>query len=111
MSITYTVVSRNDGEPIGVGLSLVDAAQAILTDDGRDYDIREEDGGWRLWARHEVGNIGWKPCQVWSWAVDRDLGEAEIYQQVVNADWRHHPEAFADNIPQRTHYDADPLDD
>jgi hypothetical protein len=141
---TYTVINENSGEAIATGLTAAEAAFEVLTDDSREYDIREnwlsgkkefdnradaeaccanlvaeamaesdeedrEDEaqrvrkfhgptfeGYCLWSRHRVANRGWTRTVVYSLEDDRAAAEAEIFDKVINADWRHHPTVMTD---------------
>lgn len=98
MTATYTVIDHNSGEPLDRHLTAAEAAHIILTDDGRDYDIRpDEDSGWALWARQQVANRGWERTVVYSIDDDRERAEAEIWQKVIDARWPRHPEAMTDD--------------
>lgn len=104
---TYTVISRNSGEPIDRHLTAAEAAQVILTDDGRDYDLRQDEFGWTLWSRQQVAYIGWAATVATSIHDDRDLAEADIFQQVIYAHWAGHPEAITDAAYDRMIADLD----
>lgn len=59
MITTYTVRDTN-GEAIARHLTAAAAAHIILTDDGRDYEIRpHKDGGYTLFTRQQVANNPW----------------------------------------------------
>ena len=82
---TYTVYRADDCDDFTAGLSLRDAAHELLTADGSDYEIRQdEDGDACLWisdgsansqrgARHMVRAYGVS-----------GLTEDEIYLAVIN---------------------------
>lgn len=91
---TYAILTRT-GEIEAVNLTTADAARHILSHDGCDYDIRRDDDGchW-LWSRQQVANRPWAKTMVLSWAVTADEAEAEIFAEVVGADWPRHPEAI-----------------
>jgi len=94
----YTVIDRNSGEKIGGGLTAADAAHIVLTDDGRQYDIRpSEDGeGFDLWSCQPVANRGWFKTLIWSNGPDRDAAETELFAKVIAANWPRHPEVLTD---------------
>ena len=79
---TYTVVDPV-GTPLARGISARDAAAEILSYDGAHYDVRPEDDGdgYVLF----VGRRGFPLARTryFSLAADRDLGEAEIFAEVV----------------------------
>lgn len=94
---TYTVLDNGSGEAIATGLTAAEAAHEILTSDSQEYDIREdEDGGFTLWARQQVANKGWTRTVIFSVKDDRAEAEAEIFGQVIVADWPRHPTAMTD---------------
>ncbi len=98
---TYTVTDYN-GEVIARHLSAYEAAKTILTDDGRDWEIREENGGgFALWSCQPVANRPWRQTIVYSAADTREEAEAEIFAEVVAASWRHHPTAMTDEAFDR----------
>ncbi len=94
MTTLYALIDY-DGVLLDENLTLAEAAQSVLTSDGREYEIREADGGgfW-LWTRHQTAGEKWTQTVCYSAADDRAVAEAEIYQQVVNAEWRGHDEAI-----------------
>ena len=94
---TYTVLDLN-GLVLGRGCDLAEAAHIILTDDGREYEIRPAaDGdGFYLWSRQQVANRGWTKPVVFSLESDRAAAEAEIFAAVLAARWPQHPEAIPD---------------
>lgn len=78
---------------------------AILTDDGREYEIRPREActgilaGERyydLWTRQQVAGRPWTRTTVSVIAGSSDEAEAEIAQRVIDARWPRHPEAIAD---------------
>lgn len=90
--VLYTV-ARSDGEGREFNLSLYDAARAILHDDGCDYEIRPSSGGgYDLWSRQQVANIGWHRTQWFSLETDLEAAERDIFQRVVDdsgaGNWR-----------------------
>jgi hypothetical protein len=91
----YTVVDI-DGEPIARHLTAAEAAHIILTDDGRDYEIRRDELGCVLWTRQQVANRPWAKTVVFSLADTLAEAEAEIFDAVISADWARHPEAMTD---------------
>ena len=94
---TYTVIDTN-GEAIATGLTAADAAAEVLTDDGRQFDIRaaEDGNGFELWTRQQVANKGWTQTVVYSVEDDRAAAEAEIFANVIAADWPRHPTVMTD---------------
>lgn len=103
MTTTYTTIDRSSGEMISTGLTAERAADEILTDDGRDYELRAaEDGeGFDLWSRQQVANRGWTKTRFFSLADSEDAAWAEIAQEVVDthdayAPGSHGPEVMTD---------------
>jgi acyl-CoA reductase-like NAD-dependent aldehyde dehydrogenase len=95
--MTYTVFSPA-GEMISSGQTLEQAAHAILTSDGREYQIRAQCPGFRLWARHQVAGRGWSPTVFDSPDDDVDTAEAEIFAAVITAEpMRGHAYAVKDS--------------
>jgi len=95
MSQKFTVVDI-DGEPIARHLTAAEAAHIILTDDGREYQIRLIDGDFALLTRHQVANLPWGKTVLFSIAMTLAEAEAEIFAAVINAHWPRHPEAMTD---------------
>ena len=94
--LKFTVVDT-DGEPIARHLTAAEAAHIILTDDGRDYEIRPmHGGGHELWDRQQVANRPWAKTVVFSLADTLAEAEAEIFAAVIRASWPRHPEAMTD---------------
>ena len=79
---TYTVLSAQ-GEVLFTGLSLRDAAFEMLTSDGRDFEIREENGMFFLWARQECAGRPWHRMLFVSASDDRAEAEDEIFRDVI----------------------------
>ena len=93
---TYTVIDYN-GYKIDGGLTAAEAAHIVLTYDGRDYEIREnEDGGYTLWSRHPVANRGWEPTVVESRETNRDAAENEIMEVAIESEWPRRPLVMTD---------------
>ena len=96
MKDKFTVLDT-DGEPIARHLTAAEAAHIILTDDGRDYEIRPTtDGGFVLWTRQQVANRPWAKTVVFSYADTFASAELDIFHAVISADWARHPEAMTD---------------
>lgn len=95
---TFTVINDNSGEVIATGLTAAEAAAEVLTDDGREFDIRaaEDGNGFELWTRQQVANKGWTKTVVYSVKDDRAAAEAEIFAKVIAADWPRHPTVMTD---------------
>ena len=95
MNQKFTVVDT-DGEAIARHLTAAEAAHIILTDDGREYQIRLIDGDFALLTRHQVANRPWEKTVLFSVAMTLAEAEAEIFAAVIRADWPRHPEAMTD---------------
>lgn len=93
---TLYTVAKSDGDLIGRHMTLAEAADAILSDDSREYEIRHDGVEFTLWSRQQVANRGWRKTVVYSFADDRALAEAEIFRKVIEARWDGHPEAITD---------------
>jgi hypothetical protein len=92
---TYTVLDT-DGKLIARHLTPAEAAHIILTDDGREYEVRENDGIFLLWSRQQVANRPWAKTIVFSLADTIAEAEAEIFASVISANWSRHPQAMTD---------------
>ena len=94
--LKFTVVDI-DGEPIARHMTAAEAAHIILSDDGREYEIRPtDDGGFVLWTRQQVANRPWTKTVVFSYADTLAAAEAEIFAAVISAAWARHHEAMTD---------------
>ena len=84
MTTTYTV---RDHEEVTRGLTAVEAADILLTQDGHEYEIRpEEDGvGYRLWntafSRNSTAYNGLRKTVIYSLAQALEQAEAEIAER------------------------------
>lgn len=108
---TYTVTDRS-GECVRSGLSIADAANEILSSDSRDWDIRpDSDGGFTLWSRQQVASRSWERTAVYSNAANSGDAEREIFQAVVDADWRGHDTAMTDQAYARMIAEAQRADE
>jgi len=93
---TFTVIDT-DGNQLGRNLTLAEAAHLILTDDGREYEIRYRRWpGYELWSRQQVANSPWAKTVVSSSADTLGEAEAEIFASVISANWSRHPQAMTD---------------
>jgi hypothetical protein len=87
---TYAVIDRH-GEVRGTDLTLKEAAEIILTDDGQDWEIRRahyapsDQDFWRLWMRQQVANKPWTQTRVSSFADSLDEAETEIFAVVITS--------------------------
>ena len=91
----FTVIDT-DGNQLGRHLTAAAAAHLILTDDGREYQIRLIDGDFALLTRHQVANRPWEKTVLFSVAMTFAEAEAEIFAAVIRASWPRHPEAMTD---------------
>jgi hypothetical protein len=90
--ITYTVYNPNSDGESATGLCLADAADALMTYDGHEWEIREEGGAFNLYTSQFSRN---SPCGgrdlvrsvVSSYAADRAAAETEIFERVISEDW------------------------
>lgn len=95
---TYAILS-GEGETLATGLNLRDAADAVLTSDSREYEIRPDarGPGFELWARQQVANRPWAVTQFFSIKTDREAAELEIFEKVVaSGRFPGHNEAITD---------------
>jgi hypothetical protein len=93
--LKFTVINTN-GEVIARHLTAAAAAHIILTDDGRDYQIRRDEQGCVLWTRQQVANRPWAETAIYSSARTTAAAELEIFWSVLRASWPHYPTAMAD---------------
>lgn len=98
MTTTYTVIDNVSGEAIATGLSAADAASEVLTSDGREFEIRlaDDGNGFELWTRQQVANRGWTCTALYSIEADRSAAEADIFAQVIAANWPGRPSVLTD---------------
>ena len=112
--MTYTVLTHN-GDLIDTGLTADEAARAILTYDGCDFELRPiEDGGFALWSRQQVANKPWqKSLILWSIAENEKEAEADIFVKVLkhSSEWRHSPYAITDESYAADLADAEESED
>jgi folylpolyglutamate synthase/dihydropteroate synthase len=94
---TYTTIDA-DGYVLERGISLVEAADTIMTSDSREWEIREdENGGFTAWSRQQVANRPWAATVIHSFKADRAEAEAEICEKIVTSmRWPGHCEAMTD---------------
>ena len=95
---TYTILSPS-GAVMETGISLREAADAVLTSDGREYEVRKDDqwGCFILWTRQEVANQRWTSTRFFSVKTDRSEAEDDIFGKVVRAErFPGHCEAITD---------------
>lgn len=85
---TYTVLNCN-GEFLYGGCTAADAAHAVMTYNGHEYEIRRaEDGnGWELWttkfSRNSTCYRGLSKSTLYSVESDEAKASAEIYAKVI----------------------------
>jgi hypothetical protein len=92
--ITYTVYNPNSDTEAESGLCLADAANKMMTYDGREWEIREEGDAFNLYTSQFSRN---SPCGggeltrsvIYSYAANRDAAEIEIFERVISEDWWH----------------------
>lgn len=98
---TYTVTDYNGGV-IARGLSAAAAADEILSTDSREWEVRPMDGGgFRIWSRQQVANRPWAATGVMSFADTLVEAEAEMFAEVIAANWPRHYIAQADESYDR----------
>ena len=109
MTTTYTLISSN-GDVIDRNLSVEEAARAILSDDGKLYEVRHSGDESTLFVTaHSVNwsggagpfNMAWdgpspygKP--IVEFGGSEEEREARVWQRVVTASWGSGPEAMTD---------------
>jgi hypothetical protein len=83
---TFTVYSINDTSTAQSGLSLEQAVDLMLSDDGRDWEIRRYEGrhgsGWQIWNTYQNHARPWKSTMFISAAGDEATARAELLAEV-----------------------------
>jgi hypothetical protein len=98
MTTTYTVFCADDSASVqGRGLSLAQAADCLLTADGYEYEVRDEDGLLILWISDGSQNStrgarNFRSCAAGGY-IARDLDA--LHSKIVAAEW-HGLEAATD---------------
>jgi hypothetical protein len=109
---TYTIID-GEGYVLDRGVSLNEAADAIMTSDSREWEIRQDkDGGFTAWSRQQVASRPWAATAIY-FKMDRAEAEHEIYEKIVTSDrWPGHCEAMTDAAYDRmiAEMDADAED-
>lgn len=85
--VTYKIIDH-DGGVIERGLSLEQAANAVMTSDGREWRItRNENGGeWAAWSRHQTAGRPWGLTGFTSYHDDEKKAREAIFRQIVQAE-------------------------
>lgn len=119
-SVSYTVYRPEDSSDPQRGLTLEQAADALLTADGYEYEIREDTGlrpGWTLFISRRSRNAfgggrGLLQSRFFSLEPDYATAAAEIYRAVITDTW-HGQEAMtdADFDEMKARAAADDVDD
>lgn len=92
----YDIVDH-DGDILARNLSLTDAADAVMTSDGREWELRNlaPHWHWEAWSRHQVANRPWEATRFLSYERIKENAKLEICQQIVSAErMRGHCEAI-----------------
>jgi hypothetical protein len=97
---TYTVISSSSGLAKNTGLSNVEAAQAVLSHDGQEYELRQADAGWwQLYIGRRSGGLvaAWCNNDLLLVAAPTE-GEAwdNIAALVIHHNWPNHPDVITD---------------
>ena len=94
---TYTAID-GDGYVLSRGLSLVEAADAIMTSDSCEWGIREDkDGNFTAWSRQQVANRPWAAIGIHSSIADCAAAEQEICEKIINSGrWSGHCTVMTD---------------
>jgi hypothetical protein len=79
-------VIDGEGYEIASGLTLEQAADEIMTSDGREWQLRKDVkfGGWGAWSRQQVANRDWAETVFHSASLDEAAALAEISQKIVS---------------------------
>lgn len=101
---TYTVLDF-DGYPQAHGLSLDEAAHAVMTSDGREWAIEPDDNGnYEVWGRSRNStSSAWKKFEAFrSLKADPAAAVQDIHEQIVNfGRMDGHDEAIPDDVYRR----------
>lgn len=85
--VLFTLINHHgDAE---TGLTLLEAARAIIQHDGVDYELRAAREGFDLWTRQQVANRPWTRTDMFSLEQDEDAAEIDILTRFA-ADSRRH---------------------
>lgn len=103
---TYTLIDKASGEAIDAGLTAEDAAHAVLTEDGRSYEIRRDPGApdpflgyyFCVWSRHQVANRPWQRTLYGTWADSEEEAWAEIAHYIAETYDAHAPGAHGPEV-------------
>jgi hypothetical protein len=85
---TYTVYRATDGDNAHSGLSLDEAVDEMLSHDGRDWEIRKDGNGWRIFntfANHQFGmrSTRFYSAQSGGWDARAEL-LAKVIKEEIN---------------------------
>ena len=82
---TYTILDT-DGSILERGVTLAEAADAIMTSDGCEWAIRmDEPGYYTAWSRQQVANRSWEPTIFTAYNADSEDAACDaICVQIVN---------------------------
>jgi hypothetical protein len=81
--MTYTVYRATDGDNAHSGLSLSEAVDEMLSDDGRDWELRPDLGGWRIFNTFANRQFGMRSTRFYSAETDRAAAEAELFAEII----------------------------
>ncbi|WP_377296116.1 hypothetical protein [Rhizobium sp. SGZ-381] len=79
--MTKYALTRLDGRILDVGLTLAEAASALLTYDSAEFEVRSDDDGWMVIFTRAARSGGKK----WTTTVFCAPTEEELFLKVVNA--------------------------
>lgn len=105
---TYRVTHPSGAYDLVSSGTLEEAAEAVLTYDGADYEIRDEatgfcasdgrgSGRWRLWSC--TPTTGYVETNLTIDAPTEEEAKQALYALVVRQQWRGHPHAVAEVVP------------
>ncbi len=81
--MTYTVCRADDGDNAHSGLSLEEAADEMLSYDGRDWELRRDGEGWRIWNTYQNHARPWVSTRFYSAEENEAKARAELLAEVV----------------------------
>lgn len=82
---TYTIADFSSDD-VRTGLSAREAATELLSDDGAEWEIRDDgDEGYSLWHRKPNAGKRWTKTVIYSVETDRSAAENEIFERVIGS--------------------------
>lgn len=80
---TYTVFDSQDSRKAMNGLTIDEAAEAILQQDGQEYEIRNQGNFYTLWTRQQVANRPWMQTVFSAVSENEQKAKDSIFNMVL----------------------------